>query len=184
MFENRLCYLQTFKCRNITLLRKFYLSDFCLKVYNIVKQIDMPSLKIIRLILLLLFPLQATFAQNKSKLAKQIDVSEDWLKHNRASNNPLPFYRLGHLIRYHNNEVSTWFEKNLKEKCCHAQHRQWIFVYVVYDISLFVLIIISNFLITPPYCINKLITKLFHAFKIVHLGGVPVPAANDERFSF
>lgn len=45
-------------------------------------------------------------------LAKKLDVSVDVLKHNRSSKNSIPFHRLGNLVRYQQNEVLAWIEKN------------------------------------------------------------------------
>jgi hypothetical protein len=44
-------------------------------------------------------------------LAQKLGRSEAWLKANRASDNPIPFRRLGHLVRYNEMEVSAWLNK-------------------------------------------------------------------------
>lgn len=43
-----------------------------------------------------------------NQLASLLDVKPDWLNHNRASANPIPFKKLGRFIRYSKSEVQTW----------------------------------------------------------------------------
>lgn len=43
-------------------------------------------------------------------LAERINVSERWLKANRKSADPIPFIRIGWLIRYPKVEVDKWLE--------------------------------------------------------------------------
>ena len=50
-------------------------------------------------------------------LAKKMKVSVAWLKHNRTSNNPIPFRRFGRLIRYQRDEVANWLRKNNMNQC-------------------------------------------------------------------
>lgn len=45
-------------------------------------------------------------------LAEKLSLSTSWLKHNRSSENPLPFRRFGYLVRYNNTEVMRWVKKN------------------------------------------------------------------------
>ncbi|PIQ43228.1 MAG: hypothetical protein COV52_01805 [Gammaproteobacteria bacterium CG11_big_fil_rev_8_21_14_0_20_46_22] len=46
------------------------------------------------------------------KLAEKLGCSEAWLKANRASDNPIPFRRLGYLVRYNEAEVNSWVKNN------------------------------------------------------------------------
>lgn len=48
------------------------------------------------------------------RLAEKLGLSESWLKVNRASDNPIPFRRLGHLVRYNEAEVNAWVRNNTK----------------------------------------------------------------------
>ena len=45
-------------------------------------------------------------------LAKNLDFKIDWLKHNRLSDNPIPFRRFGRLVRYQQQEIAAWLKKN------------------------------------------------------------------------
>jgi len=48
-------------------------------------------------------------------LAKKLHVSVDWLKHNRRTAHPIPFKRLGRLVRYHLDDVAVFLrEKSVK----------------------------------------------------------------------
>jgi len=42
-------------------------------------------------------------------LAKKLNVSVDWLKHNRRTAHPIQFKRLGRLVRYHLDDVMAFF---------------------------------------------------------------------------
>ncbi len=44
-------------------------------------------------------------------LAKMLDLTVNWLNHNRVSNNPIPFRRFGRVVRYNKTEVQTWLNK-------------------------------------------------------------------------
>ena len=46
------------------------------------------------------------------RLADQLGCSESWLKANRASETPIPYRRLGRLVRYNYAEVTLWLKNN------------------------------------------------------------------------
>ena len=45
------------------------------------------------------------------QLATVLTVKESWLIHNRMSDNPIPFTKFGHLVRYDMNDVYKWIKK-------------------------------------------------------------------------
>ena len=47
-------------------------------------------------------------------LTKMLDVTLDWINHNRIGRNPIPFRRFGRIIRYNKTEVQSWINKNGK----------------------------------------------------------------------
>jgi len=47
-------------------------------------------------------------------LAKKLNVSVSWIKHNRKDKNPIPFRKIGHLVRYQHEEVERWLRKSNK----------------------------------------------------------------------
>lgn len=59
--------------------------------------------------------LNLKFMSRKS-LAKKFNFDIDCLKHNKNSKSPVPFYKLGHLVRYQYDEVVDWMEKNHVEQ--------------------------------------------------------------------
>ncbi len=44
-------------------------------------------------------------------VAKKFGISTDWLNHNRLSNHPIPYRRMGKLVRYNKTELNHWFNK-------------------------------------------------------------------------
>lgn len=48
-------------------------------------------------------------------LAKMLEVSTIWLARNRQKKNPIPFIKLGRMIRYKREDVLEWIDKINKQ---------------------------------------------------------------------
>ena len=44
-------------------------------------------------------------------VAEKFGISVDWLNHNRLSDRPIPYRRMGKLVRYNKTELNHWLNK-------------------------------------------------------------------------
>ncbi len=59
---------------------------------------------------------------NTKKLAALLAVTPKWLVRNRNSKNPIPYLKLGRIVRYKRSDVIEWIgKKNLELKFCSTQ---------------------------------------------------------------
>ena len=45
-------------------------------------------------------------------VAEKLGISVDWLNHNRLSSHPIPYRRMGKLVRYNKTELTYWLNKH------------------------------------------------------------------------
>lgn len=55
--------------------------------------------------------LEIEFYSTKT-LASILNLPINWLNHNRSSKNPIPFRKIGSIVRYNKTEVNSWLNKN------------------------------------------------------------------------
>ena len=51
--------------------------------------------------------LDLTFYSTRT-VAVKLGISVDWLNHNRLSSHPIPYRRMGKLVRYNKTELASW----------------------------------------------------------------------------